>query len=106
MRGGSTANYSVPIGLVPGECKNSNVSEHYSHLLTGFVLDTPRDSKLVLQNGRLTETINLFVPSLEIANSNTNHQFDQTLNLPLDLQNSTPDLNSHSFRFNFLNIPK
>ena len=104
--GGSTVHHSVPIGSVPGECKNSNVSGKYSHLLTGFVLDTPRDSKLVLQNGRLTENINLFVPSLEIANLNTNHQSDQTLNLPPNLQNSTSDPNPQPFRFNFSNKPK
>ena len=99
VRGSSTADYTVPIGSVPGEYKNSNVSEDYSHFLTGFVLDTPRDSKLVLQNGRLTEPINLFVPSLKNTYLDTNLQIDQTSNFPPCLQNSTSNPNPYSLKF-------
>ena len=42
------------IKILNNECNNSeNVSIDYLNLLTGFVLETPRDSKLVLQDGRL-----------------------------------------------------
>ena len=61
---------------------------------------------MVLQDGRLTETINLFVPSLDTFNLNTSPQIDQTSNVPPNLQNSTSNPNPQSHRINFSNLLK